>query len=169
MNPSAWKSITSSKGAARVEELLAAPDRLPTPERICRFNGLVLAGLEVDEDTRPGEVRRHSVGVAGYPGAPAEDCPELLARLCDWLNGPDFRPTDRSMTFALLLFKAVLAHLDIAWIHPFGDGNGRTARLAEFQWLVQSGLVPNPNSWSTSECDFGVRKSCQYNPPQQNK
>ena len=45
------------------------------------------------------------------------------------------------MVFAIL--KAILAHLYLAWIHPFGDGNGRTARLIEFQILVSSG-VPSP-------------------------
>ena len=128
-----------------VSAIREVPDRLPTPEEIRRFNRLVLAGLDVDEDTTPGEFRRHSVGVAGYRGAPAEDCPHLMGRLCDWLNGPDFQSPDRDMAFAFVLFKAVLAHLYIAWIHPFGDGNGRTARLAEFQWVIQSGLVPLPS------------------------
>jgi Fic family protein len=40
--------------------------------------------------------------------------------------------------------KAVYAHLYIAWIHPFGDGNGRTARLLEFLILADCGLVPVP-------------------------
>ena len=33
-----------------------------------------------------------------------------------------------------------MAHLYIAWIHPFGDGNGRTARLLELDTLLQSGV-----------------------------
>jgi Fic family protein len=37
----------------------------------------------------------------------------------------------------------VVAHLCLAWIHPFGDGNGRTARLVEFQILLGAG-VPTP-------------------------
>lgn len=41
------------------------------------------------------------------------------------------------------IFKAVVAHLYLAWIHPVGDGNGRTARLVEFQILLSSG-VPSP-------------------------
>jgi Fic family protein len=41
------------------------------------------------------------------------------------------------------ILKAVVAHLYLAWIHPFGDGNGRTARLVEFQILLSSG-VPSP-------------------------
>lgn len=38
------------------------------------------------------------------------------------------------------LIGAILAHLYLAWIHPFSDGNGRTARLVEFQLLLQAGF-----------------------------
>ncbi len=126
------------------QDVLERPTLSLTPERICQFNKIVLQRLHVDEDTTPGEFRRHSLGVAGYRGAPAKDCPYLVGRLCDWLSGPEFSSSDRDMSFVLALIKAVLAHLYIAWIHPFGDGNGRTARLIEFQLLVQSGLVPFP-------------------------
>lgn len=113
-------------------------------ERIKHFNGLALRGLEVDDETVPGEFRSHRVGVMRYAGAPAEDVPFLVTRLCEWLNGPDFQAVDPYMRFAFAVFKAVLAHLYVAWIHPFGNGNGRTARLIEFQLLIQSGLVPLP-------------------------
>ena len=48
------------------------------------------------------------------------------------------------MRFAITILAAVLRHLYIAWIHPFGDGNGRTARLLEFQLLAKSGFAPLP-------------------------
>lgn len=124
-------------------EVLRDPSVKITPERIRHFNGLVLRGLDVGEDVEPGEFRKHSVGVMGYRGAPWEKCPDLVGRLCEWLN-EGFETADADMKFAMVLFKAVLAHLYLAWIHPFGDGNGRTARLIEFQLLVQSGLVPFP-------------------------
>jgi Fic family protein len=126
-------------------ELLRNPATPLTAERICHFNALVLRGLDVDDETRPGEICEHSVGVGNYRGAPAEDCPHLVARLCGWLDS-DLRAPSEDMKFAYALIKAVLAHLYIAWIHPFGDGNGRTARLIEFQLLVQSGLVPFPSA-----------------------
>jgi Fic family protein len=44
---------------------------------------------------------------------------------------------------ALPVLKAILAHLYLLWIHPFGDGNGRVARLVEYQILLSAG-VPNP-------------------------
>jgi hypothetical protein len=43
-------------------------------------------------------------------------------------------------SFVLPILKAILAHLYIAWIHPFGDGNGRTARLMEFDILTRAGV-----------------------------
>jgi Fic family protein len=115
-----------------------------TPERIKYFNELVLRDLELEEGVVPGEYRTHSVGVMRYLGAPAEDIEFLVEQMCKWLNGPDFQRADDPFLFTFALIKAVLAHLYIAWIHPFGDGNGRTARLIEFQLLVQSGMAPLP-------------------------
>ena len=90
----------------------------------------------------PGEIRRHSVGVARYKAPPAEECEYLLDRLCGWLNGSEFVASQgREIAYAII--KAILAHIYLAWIHPFGDGNGRTARLVEYQILIGSG-VPAP-------------------------
>ncbi len=111
---------------------------------ICDFNRHILKGLEVGPDVVPGEIRTHSVGVANYRGAPAEDCEYLLDRLVEWLNGPTFASEDPELQFALTMARAVYAHLYLAWIHPFGDGNGRTARLVEFLILANCGFVPMP-------------------------
>jgi Fic family protein len=123
--------------------------RLPTitPDLLCRYNRLVLERLPKKEDVKPGQLREHSVVVGNvYRGAPAEDCAYLVDRLCDWLNGPDFQPPQGSawgMDAVFALLRAVVAHLYLAWIHPFGDGNGRTARLVEFHILLSAG-VPSP-------------------------
>ena len=113
-----------------------------TPARLKELNRMVLNNLTVEDGVVPGEVRNYSVDVPKYRGAPAEDCEYLLERLCQWLNGADFEaPEDQKLIYAII--KSVLAHLYLAWIHPFGDGNGRTARLVEFQLLLSSG-VPAP-------------------------
>ena len=111
---------------------------------ICDFNRQVLKDLDTGPDVVPGEIRTHSVGVANYRGAPAEDIEYLLDTMVEWLNGPTFQIDDPELQFALTLTKAVYAHLYLAWIHPFGDGNGRTARLVEFLILASCGLVPLP-------------------------
>lgn len=113
-------------------------------DRIKELNSKVLDKLNLEEGIEPGEIRHHEVGVALYRGAPSEDCEYLLEQLCRWLNSIDQfgSPTDsRALVYAIL--KSVLAHLYLAWIHPFGDGNGRTARLVEYQILTSSGL-PEP-------------------------
>lgn len=114
-----------------------------TSDLICEFHRRVLKGLETDDAT-PGQIRSHAVGVGRYRAAPAEDVVYLLDRMCEWLEGPDFESDDPELKFAFLVARAVLAHLYLAWIHPFGDGNGRTARLVEFLLLARSGLVPLP-------------------------
>jgi len=106
------------------------------------FNKLVLDGLTVEEGIVPGRIRTHEVGVARYRGAPPEDCRYLLERLTTWLEGQEFQ-TPPGMDIIWGIIRAVTAHLYMAWIHPFGDGNGRTARLVEYRLLLASG-APSP-------------------------
>lgn len=107
------------------------------------YNRLILDGLELEEGVVPGEVPTYPVAVGGYLGAPWEDCKFLLERLSEWLNGPDFSPRGPGWELPIAIVKAIIAHLYIAWIHPFGDGNGRTARLMELRILLEAG-VPTP-------------------------
>ena len=126
-----------------VRDLQAAGDIPLTVERIRLFNRAVLLGLELPEHVTPGETRTYPVGVGGYRAAPAEDCDFLLDRLVAWLNGDTFKAPTAELAIVYALIRAVLAHLYIAWIHPFGDGNGRTARLIELQILLAAG-APTP-------------------------
>jgi Fic family protein len=111
------------------------------------FNAQVLDGLVLEEGVVPGRIRTHDVGVGSvYRGAPHQEAGRLLQAMCDWLNGPSFRAApgeNKEMGVISALLRAILAHLYMAWIHPFGDGNGRTARLVEYQVLIAAGL-PTP-------------------------
>ena len=115
-----------------------------TRDLISEFNLRLLDGTEHEPDAVPGKIRSHEVAVANYRGAPAEDCEYLLERLAEWLEGDLFRSDDPEISFALIVASAVYAHLYLAWLHPFGDGNGRTARLLEFLILARSGVAPLP-------------------------
>ena len=108
------------------------------------FNFQVLKELPIEDHVEPGVFRTDSVGVGPYKAAPAEDVEYLIERLVEWLNGPQFENPDPELQFAVIVAKAVYAHLYLAWIHPFGDGNGRTARLLEFAILANCGMVPVP-------------------------
>jgi Fic family protein len=116
-----------------------------TVERIHDFNRRLLEGQPEKDDVVPGQTRTHSVtvGINAYRGAPAEDCDFLLEKMVDWLNGMQAPGDKPELRFPLAVLKAILAHLYIAWIHPFGDGNGRTARLIEFQLMIEAG-APTP-------------------------
>ena len=118
-------------------------DQIPplSATRVKYLNGKVLQDLELDDDTVPGEIRLHEVVVARYKGAPARDCEYLLNRLFEWLDGMSFELGHSKLGIAIL--KSIVAHLYLSWIHPFGDGNGRVARLVEYQILLSAG-VPNP-------------------------
>ena len=103
------------------------------------FNGQVLHKLKLDPEVVAGQIRKHSVGVGTYRGAPAEDCEYLLDRLCEWLNSIE-APAGDDVIYGLI--KSIVGHVYLAWIHPFGDGNGRTARLLEAKFLLEA-VVPS--------------------------
>ena len=62
----------------------------------------------------------------------AAEIPMLIAQLCAFFN------TD-SHTFIHPLIKACVLHFMIGFIHPFADGNGRTARAVFYWYLLKSG------------------------------
>lgn len=109
-----------------------------TVDELREFNRLVLRDLPVSDEVVPGEFRQHSVTVGRYRGAPWQDAPYLTDRLTEWLN-TGFQPTP-GFDKAFGVLKAIMAHLYIAWIHPFGDGNGRSARLLELEILLGVGI-----------------------------
>lgn len=139
--------------AKEIDNILSACDRISSELKsrgevsidvggIQRLNREVLDGAGAGEGVVGGTIRSHSVDGLPYRTASAEDCEYLLDRLCTWLAGTELSPPgllpERRLAYAIL--RAILAHLYLAWIHPFMDGNGRTARLTEFQILAASGV-----------------------------
>jgi len=107
-------------------------------EQLKNDNTAFLSGLKLEKEVIPGEIRTHSVAVSRYVGAPAEDCDFLIRSLFEWLQKDwGFRSSHNIIEGIL---KAIMAHLYIAWIHPFGDGNGRCARLLEFRILMNASV-----------------------------
>lgn len=143
-------------------QVLQSPNPLITTAEIKQWNQHILEGLSMEKGVVPGRIRQHEVGVGNYPGAPAEDCEWLLERLCSWLNSASFLPAEVEDRIPMALLRAVTGHLYIAWIHPFGDGNGRTARLLEFRILVSAG-VPDvaahllSNHYNTTRREYYAR------------
>ena len=117
-----------------------------TPELIRRYNAMVLAGLEdhLEDGVVPGEYAKRRVTVANYLSPQPNEFEFLIERLSEFLND-DLDPTSEGddWRFPIVLVKAILAHLYLVWIHAFGDGNGRVARLMELHILFENG-IPMP-------------------------
>ena len=110
-------------------------------EQLMSDNAAILDGLELGKEVFPGKTRTHSVTVGRYLGAPAEDCEFLLKRLFEWLDSDWGFGKEHKIVEGIL--KAIMAHLYIAWIHPFGDGNGRSARMLEFRIFMAANVPLN--------------------------
>lgn len=124
------------------QDVIRGKPRPLTTESIKGINRRILESLDVDAHVVPGEIPAVDIGVGRYRGAPRPDCEYLLDRLTEWLRKDWSSPGVLDST-AEAIVKAIMAHLYLAWIHPFGDGNGRTARLVEAQILLQ-GCLPQP-------------------------
>ncbi|CAN5522016.1 Fic family protein [soil metagenome] len=118
-----------------------------TPAWLRAQNREILDGIPDEDHVVPGEYTNRALLVGSvYRAAPPEDVPYLVERLCKWVNdmlAHVYDPKlDADKRFFQAFYAAVLGHLYIAWIHPFGNGNGRTARALECAILAHSGLVP---------------------------
>ena len=113
-----------------------------SPQQICRYNEVILKKAPAQDHVIPGKFRQCAVGVGSYTPPDYQDVPGLVDRLCTWLNS-DYFITVKDNKIIDSIIKAIVAHLYMAWIHPFGDGNGRVGRILEFAILMSSG-VPSP-------------------------
>lgn len=124
------------------DRLASGQDTPITVDEICRYNAVILQNVPVADHVVPGQFREVVVGVGNYRAPDPAVVPDMMTRICDWLNGSYFT-VDETMPAVNSIIKAIVAHLYMAWIHPFGDGNGRTARILEFAILLRSGM-PTP-------------------------
>jgi Fic family protein len=92
-----------------------------------------------DLEANPGNFRRGWVGVRNtrtnevvHEGVERERLESLMKELVDFLNA---QPQTH------LIIKAALAHLNLTLLHPFSDGNGRTARCLQTAVLANEGIA----------------------------
>jgi Fic family protein len=122
----------------RVEEW-AAQKRPLSEDLIRRLHALVERGPRAKPTPyRDGQnvIRDSATGRIVYLPPTAEDVPTLLAALVDW-----WRAVEREELPIPLI--AGLIHYQFATIHPYFDGNGRTARLLATLLLHRGGYGLN--------------------------
>jgi len=128
-----------------------------SPDLLKRFHAMIGKDLGPHFDAIPGQFRTDNRTVGPYRAPDFEDVPELVERMCTWLV-EEFH-FDKGQTFAESVTQAIVTHVYIEWIHPFGDGNGRTGRLAEFYILLRAG---NPDIASHILSNFYNETRAEY-------
>lgn len=89
---------------------------------------------------RPGTFKVHDygVGIDQEVGLPPEQCEDAVSSLLDEVNGY----LGRSLSSTSSLTCATYLHARLVDIHPFADGNGRTARLVQNMYLIAMDQPP---------------------------
>lgn len=110
---------------------------------ICELQKMAVEGLVHEGDPNAGSYRDVSISIVGSNHEPpdADDVPALMRELVKFIN------RDCEQQYDLL--KVSVAHHQFVWIHPFRNGNGRTARLLTYAMIVRL---------------FDVRQSRLFNP-----
>lgn len=122
----------------RVEEWAAAGAPL-TEDRIRRLHGLVERGPRARPTPyREGQnaIRESGTGALVYLPPEARDVPDLMAAFVHWVEGAEAEGLPVPVI-------AGLAHYQLVTIHPYYDGNGRTARLLATFLLHRGGYGLN--------------------------
>jgi Fic family protein len=125
---------------ALLEEVAGQGQReLISADLIRHLHDMIGRDLGAHFDAIPGQFRTDNRVVGTYRCPPPATVPELVGQLSDWLQR-EFGFASGRQAFRDAVVQAIVTHVYIEWIHPFGDGNGRTGRLVEFYILMRAGL-----------------------------
>ena len=117
-----------------VAEALTKQHDLPLSEQlICKIHEITTRNINYPNNI-PGKYRSHSVSAGTYlPPQSADEVVRLMREFVDWFNNSTPKSWDS-------IVRAIIAHFYVISIHPFGDGNGRTARAVESYLLYQANV-----------------------------
>ncbi len=116
-------------------ESLALQDVPVGEETVQRIHALVMTGKPALDPYRdgPNVIRESASGATVYLPPEAPDVPGLMTDLFAWITGQLSR---RELPVPIV---AAVTHYQYATIHPYYDGNGRTARLLATLVLHRAG------------------------------
>jgi Fic family protein len=150
---------TNHAEAMQVLYTLSADGAPVTAAILCQLHALVMDKLL--EPAEVGQFRTGPVSIRGARWQPpaASQVPAQIAAWRAWLIGAGQRYEP--------ITRAAIAHHDLLTIHPFRDGNGRTARLLLNLLLLQAGYPPALllREWRHGYLDaLAAADSGRYNP-----
>ena len=126
--------VVNHQQAIHFVESLVQEDVPLSPFHVRQIHGLVLARID---DDNAGQYRNMPVRIAGsiHEPPPAWQIPAVMNDWAKWLAAAEAKQLD---TVSL----AAIAHHKLVEVHPFIDGNGRTARLIMNIILMRDGYPP---------------------------
>lgn len=153
--PESWLEIHNIECAmAYIEDYIGSG--YPINETFLKaIHQLVVHGLTKEGDSCVGAYREHNVRIANAKHLPPDSSlvPMYMQELFAFLEQDDPARFD--------LIKVALAHHRFVWIHPFGNGNGRTVRLFTYALLLKYGFgaevserIINPTAIFCSDRDL---------------
>lgn len=122
--------LNALKADAFVYEAVSSKAEL-SPGLIRHINKLVLDGVH----SSGGTYRQEDIEISGAAFRPPShgDVPDLIQEICELFPASEFIHP---------IAQAAWLHDQFTYVHPFLDGNGRTARLLQDFCLLRRGLYP---------------------------
>ena len=128
---------------------------------LSEMHKMIVDGLlpppEGEGDATPGEYRKRNLKINKSSHKPPDwlKVDDYINELIDFVNREDSPKYD--------LLKAAIAHHRFVWIHPFGNGNGRTVRLFTYAMLVKAGFNVNVGRIINPTAVFCSNRNDYYN------
>ncbi|MDD3247312.1 MAG: Fic family protein [Methanosarcina sp.] len=120
-----------------VKHIVDLKNEAITPEKILEIHRMITNGT-LEKTEYEGNFRENNeIAVYSHDGTllhkPVEypEVPKLIDELCDFANSKD-------ENFIHPIIKGIIIHFLVGYIHPFNDGNGRTARALFYWYLLKN-------------------------------
>lgn len=117
-----------------IEENLQEEDKI-TPAFIRELHTITVKGLKHDGSNKPGAFRTGEVSIANSSCVVStpQAIPGDITELVSYINADHEKKED--------IIRIACAHHRFVQIHPFDNGNGRTARLLTYAMLIKYGFL----------------------------
>ena len=159
---SAIENIVTTNDLLYKANVTPEPSVDPVTKEVRDYNSALWLGMELIKQKPLSEsifvklvqeIKHNTAGIRKTPGTVVKnittgeilyvppqseiEIKQKIKNLEDFLYGETYADLDP-------LIKMAVMHYQFESIHPFGDGNGRTGRIANILWLVQEKLLHRP-------------------------
>jgi len=151
-----WLAVVGYRRAMTYVLQLARDDHFQYSSNLIRSLHFMVTEYDLDAGPglwRPGPiwVRNDATGEIVYEGPESDVVPELVEELVVQLQRREDVPA---------IIRGAMAHLNLAMIHPFRDGNGRMARCLQTLALARDRIL-SPE-WMSIEEHLGANTQAYY-------